>query len=129
MGKWWKKTTRRPGAFQWLWSVFVSLVILGLGVWHCDTAVSLIPWAITGFLIIVVGELRALREHADARWDDMHGPIKETLRGQCEGFEPDARPGGEVRWNGRVFRARRVEHTVEMGGTNHMDFEATRGGD
>lgn len=127
MGKWWKKTTRRPGTFQWIWSVVVALVIMGLGVLYSDTAAALIPWSIAALLVVVVGELRALREHADDRWDDLHGPVKETLRVRGKEFDPDAKPRAVVTFAGREFRVDQVEHIMERGPI-HTDFEATRGG-
>jgi hypothetical protein len=128
MGKWWKSTTRRPGYSDRVSSCVLALAMVGLGLWHGGGDAERWPYWLVALLIVGVGELRAIRAHADARWDDMHGPIRETLRVRGEGFEPEARPGAVVMFAGREFRAEQVQHNMERCSIR-TDFEATRGGE
>jgi hypothetical protein len=119
---------KRPGSSELLSSAVLALAMVGLGLWHGGSDADRWPFWFAAILVIIGGELRAIRMHADARWDDMHGPIKETLRVRGEGFEPEARPGAVVMFAGREFRAEQVQHNMERCSIR-TDFEATRGGD
>jgi hypothetical protein len=82
-------------------------------------------------LCVILGEMVALRKYAEAHWDDLHGPVRETLRGAVNFDRFDIRPGSTVNFDGKEFRVQQVTHEIAMGASagDTTSFEATRGED
>jgi hypothetical protein len=128
MRKWWTGK-RRPGTGVRLWSWLGAIAFGALATF--EGVSKPMEWAVAGLMLLcaILGELAALRLHADARWDAAHGPVRETI--QVRGaFNPhDVRVGTVVQFDGKEYRVEQVEHRIDAVGFTNTDFTATRQGE